>query len=945
MTFQYRGFRRPRSWRPHAFAGLVLSASAWAQQTVPPPPPPPPPDLPEATRIAAEPPVVMEAFTVDTARDRGYIAVDSLAGGRSNTPIKLTPSAMSSLTRTFIEDVGINNVRDALRWSPNVVPSDYGAGKASPFNAWDFNFRGAGQSVQGGAGPTRNYFTFYQVADSYNVERIEFDRGPNSILFGVGTVGGVLSTYTKSPRLDRDITQVTLQADSEGSLRGEFDTNVLLQDQRLAVRLNAVEDQSEGWRDNDENEFRAADLAVLFKPTDRTTIRVEGEVARAKRTIVPHSYGESISLWDGTTVAPTWGTELSTADPQNEPGAPGVRRMTGFSDDTLNLWVAGQPELGLQNWAQGYSSAGTFLRVAPGEGYYPDMITRRDADNAHPDATRLPVLPNREFTFSAADGVARPEYENITAWLDQRVTENIDAQVSVYRYTDELTAQNYEPISGYAIDLNEQLPNGAPNPNFGKIFGDFFASRQRQERTVSEGRAQVNFRFDTELAGVPIKQLFSVAAGKQQITWGARQNMAQVQNRPDRTAAQNLVWVRLYEDSPNATVALPDEVDGNTIAYAPWSSNWFDFDEESSLENISVVSHTRLWNDRLSVLVGARHDSFDYERIDAFTGDRLSSATDGNTYSAGAIYYLGWLGVFGNYSQNFDPIGPGRAPTLDGSAHEAATGEGVEYGLRVSTNDGRYYASASRYESSSEGRITGTKIGFGNIWRNYFLATGQAEDTTLTRLQYDDTEDLDMSGYELEVTANPTESLRLQLSFAKPESEIVNAMPGQRGYYAANFATWDAAADGSSTAADDLRRDLTNARNLLDQNTAGKTKSGLVDYTASLFANYSFLEGPLAGFSIGGGAAKTGKQYVSTIQNVDYFADSRLSTNLVLAYEYTFGNVLARFSLNVENVLGDEDYYVTSYDGSWVDGAGRPIPSGYNLEAPRLYRLTARFSF
>ncbi|HLP25782.1 MAG TPA: hypothetical protein VK477_08900, partial [Acidobacteriota bacterium] len=39
--------------------------------------------------------VQLETFVVNTDRDIGYVAVDSLAGGRTNTPIKLTPAAMS----------------------------------------------------------------------------------------------------------------------------------------------------------------------------------------------------------------------------------------------------------------------------------------------------------------------------------------------------------------------------------------------------------------------------------------------------------------------------------------------------------------------------------------------------------------------------------------------------------------------------------------------------------------------------------------------------------------------------------------------------------------------------------------------------------------------------------------------------------------------------------
>ena len=41
----------------------------------------------DPTAAVNTPPVSLSAFIVDVSRDRGYIAVDSLAGGRTNTPI------------------------------------------------------------------------------------------------------------------------------------------------------------------------------------------------------------------------------------------------------------------------------------------------------------------------------------------------------------------------------------------------------------------------------------------------------------------------------------------------------------------------------------------------------------------------------------------------------------------------------------------------------------------------------------------------------------------------------------------------------------------------------------------------------------------------------------------------------------------------------------------
>lgn len=881
-----------------------------------------------------EQPVSLSTFVVDVSRDRGYIAVDSLAGGRTNTPIKFTPSAISSLTRTFIDDLAVTNVRDALQWTVNVVPSDWYAGKAlsNPFNAWDYNFRGAGQSLHGGAGPTRNYFTFYQVADSYNVDRIEADRGPNSILYGVGTVGGVLSTYTKIPRLEKNFTSGTGQFDDHGSYRFELDSNVRLSD-KVAVRVNAVDDHKYGWRKGDKNHFQALDLAILYRPFESTALRVEVEGSKAENTLISTTFPEAVSRWDGNTSSPTWGSTLSPT--------PGVERMRQWGPAQYNVWVAGQPSIGLQDWFQGYRSGGVFLPAAPHAGWYPSTMVN-GAQTL--DGSKMPVLPSREFTFGS--GIAEPSYQNLTAYLDHSFNRSFDAQLSFYRYTDTHLARNYEGLSYFAFDLNRQLPDGSTNPNFNKPFGDFFLSEQRQSRAVTEYRVQLNYHFEAKPIGISLKQRFSVAAGDQKITWYARQRMAQVVNSSSSRAEDRLVWGRLYLDQANTRIDLPPTFNNQNIAYAPWSSFWFDFDETYRLKNASVMSHSLLWDDRISVLLGARNDDYEHRRVNAFTGIPIEDSAFGTTYSAGAIYYfIKSVGAFVNYSKNFDPIGPGKSPGLDGQPFGPATGKGYEYGFRVSTDDGKYYATINRYDTESSGRITGSRIDLAGLWKQYYLATGQPADTSKTQLSYDDTEALEVKGYEVELTANPTRNLRLQAGYAKPDSQIVEAMAGQRSYYAANLAPWNAAASGSSSDATTLRNMLTNAQTTLNNNLAGATKTGLVKYTANAFANYSFLSGDLDGFSIGAGLAQTGRQYVSTIGNVKRYSSERRVVHAVIGYETKIRDIAVRFALNVDNVFDKRDPIITSYDGGWKDGGGNPIPNGWYFQSPRTFRLTARLTF
>lgn len=893
--------------------------------------------------------VILSPFVVNTDRDNGYIAVDSLAGGRTNTPIKLTPSAMSSITRTFIDDLGLTNVRDALKWSPNVIPSDYNAGKqlANPFNNWDYNFRGAGQSLQGGSGPGRNYFTFYNVADSYNLERIEFDRGPNSILYGVGTVGGVLSTYTKVPRTDKNFLTLTGIVDSNGSLRFEGDFNFRVSD-KLAVRINALNDNNRGWREGDKNDSQAIDLALLYRFTENTSARIEVEGFKSENTLISTTYGDGISAWDGTAISPTWGAAPTGSGTRSSQSA-------GWWTANYNVWIPGLAQKGIMNWSGGTISAGIDpdgIQAAPYAGFYPTELKPLYSwmnGGKNYSTAKIPVLASRDFTYG--HGISKPEYNNLTAYLDHKFTENLDAQVSFYRYDNKQNAKDYEGAGNVFIDLNRQLPDGTNNPYFGQSFADFFLSQQQQNRTVTEGRMQLNYHFDTEAFGIPVKQLFTAAASTQKITWYARQYMAEIINSGNNDANQNMVWGRLYFSEPNALMNIPDVVNGKIVSYVPWQSDWFDFDENYRLKSVSLASHTRLWNDKLSILAGLRNDKYEHDKMMAHSKSRVEDSASGTTYSAGAIYYFKFLGVFANYSKNFDPIGPGKNNDLNGNPFGPAEGKSFEYGLRVSTEDGKYYASLSRYDSKSEGRITGTKIDFAGMWRNYYDALGQAYDTNRTTLSYDDTEALNVSGYELDLTANPTKNIRLSATYGRPDSEIEEALAGQRAYYATHLAAWNSAASGTGTAATNLKNQLQSALNTLNQNTAGKTKTGLVDYTASIFAHYSFLDGTLAGLGIGGGVTKTGKQYVGDYGAPDgqpkfpYYGSARTTTSMVVSYETKFRKYPVRLALNIDNLLDDKDPLITGYHWGWMDSAGHNVASSYYLPAPRTFRFSARISF
>lgn len=959
--------RFPRRFR-FLTAGLAwLPASLIAQIPAPPPPtaaaplaPPLPPAAPSPS-VAADQPVVLETFTVNTERDRGYIAVDALAGGRTATPVRLTPGSMSSLTRTFITDLGLQDVREALRWTVNVVPSDPLAGKGfggQAFNDWSYNFRGAGAGQQGGPGPTRNYFSFFENPDAYNIDRVEFTRGPNSILFGLGTVGGTLSTYTKVPRLDKAFFSPAVIVDNHDSVRLEADYNLPVSP-RLAVRINALYDDHRGWRDGDKLEKQAVDLGVLYKFSENTSLRVDLEGARYEQTLISSNLGDKLSGWDGTTASATWGAAPTGGTARTAPMA----TAGAWGDWLTQFWVY-TPSLpgnqALMRWAGGYAStnsrldAGSALNYAPYRGWYPEQIKLPD-EKTFSSTAALPLRPSREWTYG--HGIAKTDFEDLTAFLDHRFSPALDLQIGYYRFNHERTAKDYEGSGGAAIDINRQLPDGTPNPNFGKAFADFFLSRQTQERTVDEARAQLNFKHQGRLFGAPWTQLLGLSASRRQTKISARQYLGQVGNGTTLTNpadwVQNMIWGRIYLDQPNQLLAPPEFVNGRQVAYLPKADGyWFDFDDKFDLTSYALFSHTRLFEDRLSLALGVRQDTYDEKLLELRRGPDLSNrisreGDDGITYTAGAVYYLKWLGFFANYSQNILPPNAGSQPYLSGARPSPEEGEGFDYGLRVSTGDGRYYATLSRYDTKSKGRNVENPVDVRGLWQKYNIARGVNADSGLGSAAYSDTTSLEVSGYEFELTANPLANLRLQASYGLPDTRVIDFYPMTRAHVAENLAAWTAQVGNTTnpTHAADLRNAIASIQDKLTQTVEGSPQQGAVDYTASIFANYTFSRERLKGWSIGAGVAYTGQSYQATYDSVKYFGSSVRNVHTVLAYETTIGRTQARFALNVDNLFDEDEPIVTGYHWGYADASGRHIRDGYYFQEPRTFRLSARFTF
>ena len=144
--------------------------------------------------------VQLSPFEVNTDKDTGFAAASSLAGGRLASDLRDTPVAYSVITRDFIDALNLTDLQSAAEWTTSSTASVDNGQQNFFFNPVQYTVRGAG-----GGRPQRNFFPQFNNGDSYNLERYDFGRGPNAVLFGNGSLGGISSSTTKRAQTNRPL--------------------------------------------------------------------------------------------------------------------------------------------------------------------------------------------------------------------------------------------------------------------------------------------------------------------------------------------------------------------------------------------------------------------------------------------------------------------------------------------------------------------------------------------------------------------------------------------------------------------------------------------------------------------------------------------------------------------------------------------------------------------
>src|SRR4051794_21738032 len=191
---------------------VAISLIATAQLAAQTPTPPPSETEPSPAAAKTSETVKLTPFQVTTTRDRGYAAGNTLSGGRVDTPLEITPGSISVMTKEFMNDFNVTNMNDAGNW---MIGVDLGTAvpNSNPTSASVYQniIRGAPTAKNF---PTRDGVINFGAAASYNTERFEFQRGPDTSMFGDGGPGGRQGSTSKKARFNTTSTELSVQGDS-----------------------------------------------------------------------------------------------------------------------------------------------------------------------------------------------------------------------------------------------------------------------------------------------------------------------------------------------------------------------------------------------------------------------------------------------------------------------------------------------------------------------------------------------------------------------------------------------------------------------------------------------------------------------------------------------------------------------------------------------------------
>ncbi|MEY4813352.1 MAG: hypothetical protein RLZZ162_425 [Verrucomicrobiota bacterium] len=796
---------RPIARLPGRALTLLLAASTAAAVSA---------QTPSATS-APEQTVVLSPFQVDASAEQGYIATQTLSGTRFKTELRDLGAAITIFTEQMMDDLGATNINDVLAFSPNTDPfvttlaDTSSRGLEFLNNGTQYVTRGGRTEVVG-----QDFFSNNIPPDRYNSEAFTFSRGPNAILFGLGNPAGAFVSSSKRAK-DRTATSIESKTDDRGSFRAVLDHNQVIKKGLFSMRYAGLYEKAQGFREPSETFQRRHYITGRLTPFKKTAVRVNYERGFLKMPALrPWPVHDAVSPWlaAGSPLLATF----------TAPKPPGIGNFTGASLISTEYSPAGTP-VPTQLWRNaGVTQIANYATGFPSSGNLRSLVN----DDIFP-------------TFASAHGTAsyrQTDYRVYSAFLEQEITRNLFIEAAVNRVVAELWS-----VNGFVggsetlfVDVNQQLPNGTPNPNVGKLYTESQARLGKQPSESLSKRVMASYEFDFArdrsnwLRHLGRHRSAFFVEGSNRKTYNSGLGsfnitpLATTGAAANITNAANQIWYRYYYDPATgkagnvggqfadlpvvwANTPLPTRhPSGVTPAYVTTSGPSAN---ESSLATSAFVLQSTFWKDRLVLTNGWRRDNQRAWRAVAAnfpanergiwpdpTGYDLREYVPnsrrergGHTYTRGAVFHaLPWLSLTYNSSNNLQIND--STPNVFGEILPNPQGKGSDYGVKLASTDRRFFFEVIHYKNATKDRIDSIantvagdfKNNLDRIWEAAADFTGDvkyrvAPYSNLGTIGWQDSATSSSSGWESSFTANPTTQWRITVNGSRRSTSTTTA--------------------------------------------------------------------------------------------------------------------------------------------------------------------------
>jgi iron complex outermembrane receptor protein len=198
------------------------------------------------------------------------IRTEKFAGTKTETPLIETPQPITVITSDQFLSQGAISISDTVKYSAGVTANAYGRDTRVD----GFVIRGI-DALQFRDG-MRDIFSYYAsiTSDPFNFSRVEIVRGPASVLFGQGSIGGLVNLASKTPDFEtRGEISATYGSYDRTEVMG--DVNLALSD-TLAIRAVARARDADTYVEHvpDDRVFFAP--SIRWQPTPDTDITLLG---------------------------------------------------------------------------------------------------------------------------------------------------------------------------------------------------------------------------------------------------------------------------------------------------------------------------------------------------------------------------------------------------------------------------------------------------------------------------------------------------------------------------------------------------------------------------------------------------------------------------------------------------------------------------------------------